>query len=223
MAASRAASASTSERRNTSAARAMSPISLLTSVAGIEVCFSPPGERADRAGDRLQRPDGPAHHKQRREQPDQHPGNSEDDALPFVVGTASWRNRWRARGPGARSRSRSRSVTRPIWRPSVPSTSLSSLAISAFGPRDRNDRIGVGVGRGSQRRIVDRQRPHALGGLLGRRRVVRQQAPRQSGFGLWNRLSRGGPVGHLGDRRFEPLTHRRQCRDQFGAARDQAR
>ena len=63
----------------------MSPISLLTSVAGIEACLFAAGERADRPGDGLERPHGPAHHKQRRDEPDQHPRDSEHDALPFVV------------------------------------------------------------------------------------------------------------------------------------------
>ncbi len=44
------------------------------------------GERTDGSRDGLERPDSTAHHEQRRGKPDQHPGNTEENALPLVVG-----------------------------------------------------------------------------------------------------------------------------------------
>ena len=61
----------------------MSPISLSTSVAGIEAFCLAAGHRADRGRDRGQRAHGAANHQQRCEQPDQHAGGAEHDALPL--------------------------------------------------------------------------------------------------------------------------------------------
>ncbi len=94
---------------------------------------------------------------------------------------------------------------------------LVELGDLTFRLRDRNNRAGIGIGRGAKRWIVDRERPHALGRLLGAGGIVRQQGrinlvlrPKQT--------SGSKPVGHRGDRRFEALANGWQRRDQFGAA-----
>ena len=107
---------------------------------------------------------------------------------------ASGQSRGTARAPAASLSSRSNSVTRPISRPSVPSTSLSSSAIWRSVPRNRDDRVGIGVGRGAKRRIVDRQRPHASA-PPARRRPDRAPASarRDLVLRLRNRLRARGP------------------------------
>ena len=64
----------------------MSPISLSTSVAGIEVSFSPPASARIEVAIDCERADGAAHHEQCREQSDQDAGGAEHDALPFASG-----------------------------------------------------------------------------------------------------------------------------------------
>ena len=70
---------------------------VFTSVAGIDVSFSPTASERIAVGDGLERPNRPAHHEQRREQSDQDSGGAKHDALPFVVGQRAGEDRWTAR------------------------------------------------------------------------------------------------------------------------------
>ena len=185
------------------------------------MCFSPAGQRTDRPGDGLERTDGPAHHEQRRGKPDQHAGDPQNDALPLVVGERSGEIIGEHAAPAGAD------VPQQFGDPAdLLAFGAQHFLVErrdlAFRPRDRNDRVGIGVDRGAQlRRIVIASVPHAPGRLLGGRRIVRQQR-----FGDLvlrpEQVPRGVAVRHFGDRGFEPLAHRRQCRDQLGAARDQS-
>ncbi len=178
------------------------------------------GEQADCPSNRLKRTDGTAHHEQRRDKPDQHTGNSEDDALPFIVGKGF------GKIVGQHATSAGTYVPQQFGHPSdLPAFGAQNFPVDpgnlSLGPRDGNDRVGVGINSGAKRRFVDRKRPHPLSGLLRSRGLVRQQR-----FGNLvlhpKQVSRGDPVRHFGDRRFETLAHRRQCRDQFRPARNQS-
>ena len=153
--------------------------------------FLAAGQRADRAGDRAERTHGAADHEQRGEKSDQHAGGPEHDALPFSVGQAFWRNRGPARVPCRPLRSRNNSVTRLISLALGAQHFLVELGDLAFGSRDRNDRIGIGIGRRTKRRIVDRKRPHASAPTARRRpgrapaRLRRSCSAPGTGFSRW--------------------------------------
>ncbi len=177
------------------------------------------GERSDRAGDGLERTDGAAHHKQCRNKPDQNPQNPQDDALPSVMGNRLAEIDAQQPAPAGAD------LAQQFGHPSnLPAFDTQHVLVD-FGDlglrlRDRNDLVGVCVDGAAERRLVDGKRPHALGRLLGRDGIVRQQ--RLGDLVLRSKqAARGLAVGHFGDRLLEPLAHRRQCCDQLGAPRKQ--
>ena len=197
----------------------MSPISLSTSVAGIEVCFSPPASARIALAIALSGRTVRAHHEQRRRQPDQHADDAEQDALPFIV--AQRPAEIGGEFPPPAGADIAQQVGHP---PDLPAFGAEHFTVEignlVFGFGHRNDGVGIGSDRFAKRGIADRHFPHALGGPLGSQRIMGQQRlgnlvlrPQQVGG--------GGRIAHRCDRRLEPLARRRQSRDQLGAARDQ--
>ena len=197
----------------------MSPISLSTSVAGIDVCFFAHRERADCGGDGLERPHRPAHHEQRREQSDQHACAAKHDALPLVVGERA------GKIVGQHAPLLGAEFAQQLGHPPDqaalgPQHFAVEVGDLAFPGRQRNDRLGIGADRAAEAWLVDGERTHALGRLFGAGRIVRQQGLGDTALRAEQR--RGcGPVRGFSDRLVENLAQRRQRRDQFVAAGDQ--
>ena len=177
------------------------------------------GQRAYRGCDRRQRPHGAADHEQRREHPDQDAGGAEHDALPLGLGQRP-REIARQHPPPPRAEFAQQFGDAPDQPALGAQHFLVELGDLGFRSRNRGDRVGIGVGCGAQRRIVDRQRAHALRRPLRRIGIVRQKRRVDLVLGP-EKAPRDGPVGHRRYCRLEPLAHRRQFLDQIRPARDQ--
>ena len=187
----------------------MSPISLSTSVAGIEVSFSPAASaRIDRAieasGRTVRRTTKPAARM--------------PISTPMVPSTmlcqfASVSVRAKSRDstwPRRALTSRSSSVTRPISRPSVPSTSLSISAICRSRTAIAMIALGIVIDRRAQRGIVDRPAPACSAPPVRPRTDYARAGRARSGSAP---PTGGGQlaVGGAGDRRVELVAQRRQA------------
>ncbi|MBA7471549.1 hypothetical protein ES707_06855 [subsurface metagenome] len=97
---------------------------------------------------------------------------------------------------------------------------LVDLGDLPFADRNRNDRLGIGVGGIAQVLILNRHRADALRCHLGSRRVMREQRRRDAALEL-EEFGGDAGIGAAGDRGIELVAQRRQVCEQVGAARDQ--
>ncbi len=221
MAASRAVSASTSERRNTSAARG--DVTDLVTYVGRRNrrALLARGQRADGFRNRLERSDSSAHHEQRRAQPGQHATDTQNNALPPVIaqrpGEVVGQHATAARTDAAQQ------IRHP---PDLPAFGAKHVLVDvldlAFGLGQPDDRVDIGVDRGAQHVVVRRDQSHVLRRFLGSHGISREQR-----FGDLVLRAEHIPPRPAGRQQPKPRFHTdraaTQCRDLLGASRNQRR
>ena len=197
----------------------MSPISLSTSVAGIDAFFSPPAtariEVAIEASGRTVRRT-----------------TSSEANIPISTPAVPSTMLCHFASVSVLANSRDENAAPPVadfaqqLRDALDQASLRTqhllvdVGYLPLAERYVDDRLGIGIDRGAEVRLRNRHRAHALRGLFGGRWIARQQRRGDPALGL-EQGRRDMGIGGLGDGGVELLAQRRQRDDHFGAAVDQ--